>query len=169
MKYNILIDTPPDTFGGVKVKTDYRQVFEFFRIVSDEKKSDIEKAQEILNVFFDELPKFDNDRLWEFIEYYISMGCKTSAESSERLFDWDIDSGRVYAAFIQAYKIDLTKERMHWWTFRTLFDALPDGSKLMDIIKIRGMKRPTGKDRESAKERMRIDRLKAQFALDKED
>lgn len=167
MKFNILIDTPPDEFGCVPVKTDFRQVLEFFRIVVDPDKSEEQKANEIMQVFFDKLPVCDGEKLWEFIEYYLYMGEADKKESaSEKVFDWDADAGRVYAAFWQAYGIDLQKEHMHWWSFKTLFDALPSGSRLMEVIEIRAKKMPQGKDRESARARYNLLKLKSKFAVE---
>lgn len=166
MRYNILIDTPPDEFGGVPIKTDFRQVLEFFRCISDTEKSEQEKAAQVINIFFDEPPKFGGEELWDFIEWYISLGDTKSAVNGKKIFDWDVDSGRVYAAFWQAYRLDLTKEELHWWTFKTLFDALPSGSRLMEVIDIRQKPMPVGTDRESGRARLALQRLKSKFALE---
>jgi hypothetical protein len=53
-------------------------------------------------------------------------------QSKERPYDFIHDAAMIYAAFRQAYGIDLTAKKrngaLHWWTFYALFSNLPDGS-----------------------------------------
>ena len=61
-------------------------------------------------------------------------------ETSERLLDLDIDADYVYAAFQQAYGIDLTEADMHWHKVSALLAAVPQGTTLTDIIGYRSYK-----------------------------
>lgn len=56
-----------------------------------------------------------------------------------RSFDWDWDAHLVIADFQHLYGIDLTDPalRMHWWRFWSLFKAMGDGSRTMEVIRIR--------------------------------
>jgi hypothetical protein len=81
-----------------------------------------------------------------------------------KIFCWDADSGRIFAAFLQVYGIDLRTEKMHWWTFKTLFDALPADTKLMEVIQIRQKKIPGGKDQ--GEERNAIIRQQLVYRID---
>lgn len=53
-------------------------------------------------------------------------------------FSFKYDAGYIYAAFLQAYGIDLAKSDMHWFLFSALLGALPEDTKLVKIIGYRG-------------------------------
>lgn len=62
------------------------------------------------------------------------------APSSERRsFDFEQDAKYIYAAFRQAYGINLFEEqgRLHWWEFIALFSALPEDARIIGIMRIR--------------------------------
>ena len=69
-------------------------------------------------------------------------------QSGEALVDWDVDSDYIYAAFLQAYGIDLLVENMHWHKFLALFNALPENTLIASIIGWRAYK---GDDKELKK------------------
>ena len=54
-------------------------------------------------------------------------------------FDYQCDAGYIVAAFQQAYGIDLTRERVHWFRFRALFAALPEDTLMAKIMSWRTM------------------------------
>lgn len=43
----------------------------------------------------------------------------------------------IFAAFLQAYDIDLTEVNMHWYKFRALLQALPEKTMLSQIMSYR--------------------------------
>ena len=55
---------------------------------------------------------------------------------------------------------------MHWWVFLELFWAMPDNTKLMQVIDIRG--KPIDKKADK-KYKAQMLKLKAHFAIDKEE
>ena len=48
-------------------------------------------------------------------------------------------AGYIVAAFQQAYGIDLTREKLHWFRFRALFAALPEETLMAKIMSWRTM------------------------------
>lgn len=54
-------------------------------------------------------------------------------------FDYQCDAGYIVAAFQQAYGIDLTREKVHWFRFRALFAALPEDTLMAKIMSWRTM------------------------------
>lgn len=42
-----------------------------------------------------------------------------------RAYDFEQDAEALYASFLQAFKLDLTTDRIHWWQFRRLMFGLP--------------------------------------------
>lgn len=54
-------------------------------------------------------------------------------------FDYRCDAPYIVAAFQQAYGIDLTTAKLHWFRFRALFAALPEDTLMAKIINWRTM------------------------------
>lgn len=67
-----------------------------------------------------------------------SDDCQSSSSSSPA-FDYRCDAPYIVAAFQQAYGIDLTREKVHWWRFRALFAALPEDTLMAKIMSWRTM------------------------------
>ncbi len=61
------------------------------------------------------------------------------------LVDWDLDADLIYAAFMQAYSIDLIETGMHWHKFLALFSALPEETLMVKIMSYRAY---TGQDKD---------------------
>lgn len=101
------------------------------------------------------------DLLNSIVNGFISPGEKNSGK---RLMDFEQDAWAIYSAFQQAYGIDLHRHRLHWWVFLDLLRALPDDTKLSQIIGIRAQPMPPA-TKYNAAERQRLSRLKAQYAL----
>ena len=62
-----------------------------------------------------------------------------STPASPPAFDYQCDAGYIVAAFQQAYGIDLTREKLHWFRFRALFAALPEETLMAKIMSWRTM------------------------------
>lgn len=69
---------------------------------------------------------------------------KQEKKHNERSFDFIQDAPYIYAAYRQAYGIDLFAEqgRLHWWAFLYLFKGLPENTRMMEIIRIRTQPMP---------------------------
>ena len=78
-------------------------------------------------------------------------------------YDGDI----IYAAFMQAYGIDLIQEqgKMHWFKFCALLKGLPKDTKFVEICGYRSWEKPSRKDTYEKK----MMKLKELYALPKED
>lgn len=160
--FNCILDASPDEkFGGVIQKTDFKQVLKFFRVVASDL-TDSEKTGIILKLFFDTVP-LDCDIFEEIQDFIRGPNAEESEGSSERVFDYNVDHGRLLAAFLQTYGIDLRFTDLHWWVFLELFQSLPDETKLMQIIDLRG-KKPDKNDSEEYKRKLR--KLKNKFRID---
>lgn len=74
-----------------------------------------------------------------------------SKESGKSITDIGIDQGRLYAAFLQAYGIDLCKTDMHWLQFCALLQAMPDTTMYSKVCTIRAtdISKLTGESRAS--------------------
>lgn len=81
---------------------------------------------------YKQIPPSLEKAILAIFEFYTAINRRTDrdggqAAQKKMVFDFEIDSWLIYAAFMQQYHIDLTKANLHWWTFRSLFDTLsPD-------------------------------------------
>lgn len=90
----------------------------------------------------------------------------TASDDTKQRAPYDIryDGDYIYSSFLQAYGIDLfdAQGELHWRKFNALLSGLPEGTKLMEVIKIRKWKSQKG-DSAEYKEEMR--RLQKDYAL----
>lgn len=56
-------------------------------------------------------------------EYHKTSG-KGQKNNSRDLLSYEYDDEYIYGAFYEKYKIDLTKDKLHWWKFRALLKSL---------------------------------------------
>lgn len=162
IKFNAILDKSPDEiFGGVVQRTDFKQVLKFFRLLTDDSLDDEEKSAKVLTLFFTELPEVDD--VWPYIESFIQGPDEPECDSEKRVFDYNVDHGRIYAAFLQTYNIDLRTASMHWWTFLELLQNLPEDTKLMQVIKLRGEKPDKNM---SPEQRRALRKMQNRFRLD---
>lgn len=93
----------------------------------------------------------------------------TASDDTKQRAPYDIryDGDYIYSSFLQAYGIDLfdVQGELHWRKFNALLSGLPEGTKLMEVIKIRKWKAQEG-DSAEYKEEMR--RLQKDYALPNE-
>lgn len=84
----------------------------------------------------------------------------------QKSFDYIQDSDYIYAAFKQAYNIDLYAEqgKLHWLQFMALMSALPSDTRFSEIIQIRLMPIPKP-TKDNAERRAEIIKLKQKYAL----
>ena len=93
-------------------------------------------------------------------------------DDKEKQFDFEQDAEYIYASFLQAYGIDLFErldldgqKPLHWCEFMALFKALPENTRMSQIISIRAQEIPKP-TKNNAELRQRIMRQKAAFALE---
>lgn len=167
--FNLLLDKLPKEFKGKAFNTDFRQVLKAFNLFKDEDLTDNEKTFIFVRIFFDSFDRNEINEYIEFLNWYI-LGADENKESEEEesVFDWEIDANYIYSAFKQVYNIDLSEVNMHWWRFISLFNGLPEGTKLSEIIKIRTMEIPK-QTKENIKQISAIKKAKNFFALNKEN
>ena len=82
-----------------------------------------------------------------------------------KLTDFEQDADLIRAAFLQAYGINLWRDKLHWVEFTALLGALPGGSRYADILGIRARPMPEA-TKYNAKEREQLAMAKAACALE---
>lgn len=139
------------------------------RILTGETLEDftVEEMSEVFNEVFEEhisLSTVEDNH----VEYDLAGNpMKTTANNGKQEqapYDIRYDGDYIYASFLQAYGIDLfdVQGKLHWKKFNALLSGLPEGTKFMEVIKIRKWKPQKG-DSAEYKEEMR--RLQKDYAL----
>lgn len=139
------------------------------RILTGETLEDftVEEMSEVFNEVFEEhisLSTVEDNH----VEYDLAGNpMKTTASNGKQEqapYDIRYDGDYIYASFLQAYGIDLfdVQGKLHWKKFNALLSGLPEGTKFMEVIKIRKWKPQKG-DSVEYKEEMR--RLQKDYAL----
>ncbi|WP_147612327.1 Gp15 family bacteriophage protein [Treponema pectinovorum] len=70
---------------------------------------------------------------------------KNESENEEIAYDYEIDAGMIYSAFLEQYGIDLFEKQIHWHKFKSLFLGLHD-TRLNRIVEYRLYKKPSKND-----------------------
>lgn len=157
---NLLTEQPPKRLeiGNyyIRINTDFRLMVEFELLLTEESESENFEGRfiNLLNRLIPDLKYCDTitqDELTNAILQYYSCGKDCSADtdaddedtdnepSVERIYSFNYDDEYIYAAFMEAYGIDITEADMHWWKFRALFNSLPQSCMFSRILGYRGM------------------------------
>lgn len=139
------------------------------RILTGETLEDftVEEMSEVFNEVFEEhisLSTVEDNH----VEYDLAgnpMNTTASNGKQEQApYDIRFDGDYIYASFLQAYGIDLfdVQGKLHWKKFNALLSGLPEGTKFMEVVKIRKWKPQKG-DSAEYKDEMR--RLQKDYAL----
>ena len=173
---NLLIDGLPKTVEivgqMVPIITDFRTGILFEEVLQDSLLDDVEKLKVVLDLYFPgvrfhatELDDAIRQMIW-FYRCGADPAETTEADAAggdkDPPFSYEHDADYIYAAFLQAYGIDLARQPLHWWQFRALFRSLPEETQLVKIIGYRTMKIP---DKASKEQRQHYERMKRVYAL----
>lgn len=82
----------------------------------------------------------------------------------ERITDYEQDADLIASAFMQAYGINLFRQKLHWFEFICFLSCIPEGSKYSDILSIRARPVPSA-TKYNQEERDWLIKAKAEFAL----
>ena len=150
---NILIDDMgyPDQaiVNGERyeIRTNFRTSILFELMMQDDGLDARTKVWKGLNLYFpvipDDLSAAVDAALWFYrCGWEETMLQKRMAErkGKKQIYSFEHDAGRIYAAFLLAYKIDLQDvEYMHWWRFRYLFESLPKDCEFVRAMEYRSV------------------------------
>lgn len=156
----------PDSIDGVPIYPDYRNMIRFEQILEDGTLTDEQKTLLAAAQLFDRLPPGGIARAADRLQWFYRRGAEgAGAQPGSRARAWDltVDAGCIYAAFLQAYGIDLVRVPfLHWWAFLDLLENLPEQTLMAQKMQLRTMDLSEIKD---AKLRERYKKLQRQAAL----
>ncbi len=154
--------------------TDFREWIRFTELVEDDSVPWRIKCGLLLQWYLDQVPEDIEAAIYALGDFLM---CKRmyqddledeeeeQQKSGEPVFSFSEDAGCIYAAFREAYGIDLQQiDYMHWWEFRSLFDWLPDDTEIKQRIMYRSIDPGTVPDKD---ERKRIKKIQRAVALKK--
>ena len=165
MLQNMLLDKlPQETPNGYKIKTSYKQGIKFELLMQDNTFDKNEQIQLALNIFYDEkdLRNIETSeeiqkRIEDIIWFYKcgkeeKTGLKKGKNKKKQIYSYEFDDNKIYSAFIQQYNIDLQKEDLHWWQFKTMFECLTNSTQIVQIMEYRAMDLSKIKDKNMKKQ-----------------
>lgn len=168
---NIVTNGFPSTVnvGGkqVQINIDFRVGIEIEKAVIEDKLT----PEMVMNAYYgSEWPEPYDDAVNMALWFFLCGKDDKSDDESEtaqklkrkkRSYDYDIDSDALYTSFLQAYDMDITKDKLHWWEFRTLMIDLPDETP----FKRRVYYRTVSLSGLSKNERKRIEKMRKHYEI----
>lgn len=124
-----------------KIDFDFRAVLRMTEILARDDLMDEARIYLALKCVMKRPPRRDGARvLAEIREILFSQG---KPPEGKRITDFEQDADYIRAAFLQAYGINLWRDRLHWLEFTALLAGLPEGSRYSEILSIRSRPIPT--------------------------
>ena len=148
---DLLTDALPTVWHGRRIDPDFRHMVRLSAAYSHgEVEADpVGFARQLCEQFYTE--RFSPSDLYQLYsgitEFYLAgekaadptAGSAAGGPDEGPAFDYRCDAPYIVAAFQQAYGIDLTCEKVHWFRFRALFAALPEETLMAKIMSWRTM------------------------------
>ena len=153
-----------------KINTDYRNVLKLDEIAKDKTISEYEKMLAYIYIFYGEEGLKDEqnyERLLNSMFVFIQgrpSARKGNGKNVEQDMDYQKDMNLIISSIWSEYGIDITKEKIHWWTFFDLLNGLSSDCVLNRIREIRTKDISKIKDKD---ERDAYIELKNVWGLDK--
>lgn len=157
-KVNILYEKLPDyvvLFGEkYPVYTDFKRWIEISLTFETEDIKDPKVIAKIIKLCYKEkLPPNHISALLGAMSF-LNRGTDLSVsqtQKGEKLYSFCDDASIIYSSFYIRYGIDLLSEKMHWYKFCALFEALSDENPFQTVLKIRTTDEKDIKDPETKK------------------
>lgn len=157
---NILIDKNPTSVNidGVEhtINCDHITSIKFEMAIKDPELSEIDKLFVALNLYYEEDIPDNIEEAWNAILWFYTLGeldgkvdegeggsninNSPPKPKEEEIYSFEHDGDYIFSSFLYAYKIDLSNEELHWWSFMKLFNTLPEDTIMKKIIEIRNTK-----------------------------
>lgn len=156
--YNMLLDKLPTEYKGYLIRTDFRIGIQLTQILEDAELSDEDRVLGALDLLYG---KGIPDNMYialAGLRWFVSGGIKNNDDLSiddpedipdtdviddevqdltsngdELAFDFDVDAGLIDVAFRTQYGVNLSYERLHWFSFLSMFRGIKD-TVLNDVM-----------------------------------
>lgn len=152
-------------------------VLQYLKLSSDDELSGEEKAVYAIGLFLDEQDLPSDPKFYELVFKAVNEEITSDPYGNNmpnsnpfglapvKYFDYEQDAEAIFASFMSEYHINLLEQRgkMHWRTFKALFNGLSENSYMQRIISIR---QRDLSDVEDDKIRQQLTDAKSYYALD---
>lgn len=149
--------------GGCRpIDPDFRLMVELETAVTSPAGLSPELLGELLERFYPQGVPPDTGGAVEGMLWFYRCGKEEEREgaaaSHARLYDFEQDGEALYTSFLQAFRIDLTTDSVHWWQFRRLMFGLPADTSFAQRLHYRTAD-TTGMGKEQKKHYAKMKRL----------
>lgn len=152
-----------------RLDLDFRNILTMLDVMSDETLLDEARLFLALRCIMRRVPKKETKQAEIFKAVMeLLFGDNKQNEQQEQFMSLTQDAELIVGAFRQAYGIDLYRDRLHWFEFRTLLACLPEGSRYAEVVGIRTRPLPKA-TKYNHEERMALIRAKRDVAIQKTD
>lgn len=156
------------------INTSFKVAIECDSIARDTNIGDLERALAVIYKLFGEKglnsPQH-YETLLEKAKKYLSCGEELEQVTEEPDMDLCEDYDLIETSFMSDFQIDLSTEDMHWWKFHKLLGGLSnsDFGNCCILNRVRNLRNMKLSEISDPKERAKIQKLKSQFALKRND
>lgn len=161
-----LFERLPDTVTigrkSYRLDLDFRNVLQMLDVLGREDLLPTAREYKALKCVMRRPPK-DTATALEKVKAILFPGNR-KRNNDKKITDFDQDADLIRAAFMQAYGINLFRDRLHWLEFTCLLSGLPEGSRYCDVLGIRARPLPAP-TKYNAEERQWLMKAKADYAL----
>lgn len=151
---NILTDRLPETLSvngeEYRINADARTCLTIMIDLASQDWTNAEKMMILYELLYRGKPEDAEEAIRQGLRF---LNCETDddeeaeadpyAEISEEKEDDPVyysfrkDAGLIYAAFLQVYGINLSRDALHWWEFVTLFSNLGGDTAFSNLVSLR--------------------------------
>ena len=159
---NLLIDEVPTTViiddVEFEINSDFRISMMFELLINDPELSERERLYQALILYYPIIPS-NLEAAVDKIMWFYKCGKEEQEENNntnkssgkktvKKIYDYEHDSEIIFASFMKSYGINLQRDNLHWWEFKSLFDNIDEDSKLYKIMEIRSVNLSQVKDKD---------------------
>lgn len=145
--FNDWLPTSIDICGETyAIRSDFRDILEIMKALSDTELSDSERAGVVLFIFYPDIAEMNPTLYQEAIEkcmWFITCGRpeRKKEKRRKRLIDWDKDFPLMVAPLNRIVGKEIRAlEYLHWWTFKAAWDEISPDCLWAQVLKIRNKK-----------------------------
>ena len=152
-----------------RVDLDFRNILTMLDVMSDETLLDEARLFLALRCIMRRVPRNERKQAEIFKAVMeLLFGDNKQKEQQDQFMSLTQDAELIVGAFRQAYGIDLYRDKLHWFEFRTLLACLPEGSRYAEVVGIRTRPLPKA-TKYNHEERMALIKAKREVAIHKTD
>lgn len=167
-------------FGGYRYRLNlsYSRVITVFKVLQDDGLSHGERVRlGLLLMVRDDMPDDPQSReqllqliMTQRVDLKEHALAAKLFKSHDKVFDFDVDAGRIAASFLQQYKIDLTdvreQRKLSWTFFNALLDGLGEDTPFRQATAFRTLTIPDDADPDR---KAYLQKMKTLYALSDKD